>query len=66
MFERLLCPKADVKLYRNGMISRAAFGHKQWDGLLLNLTASQCARLDCVFVKRIITVTGREGVRYEA
>ena len=26
-------------------------GQKQWDGLLLNLTASQCARLDCVFVE---------------
>ena len=29
MFERLLCPKADVKLYRNGMISGAAFGQER-------------------------------------
>jgi len=30
---------------------QAAIGQKQWDGLLLNLKASQCARLNFVFVK---------------
>jgi hypothetical protein len=44
-FEWLLFPIAAVQTRQIWGFSGAANGQKQWDGLLLNFTASQCARL---------------------
>ena len=43
-------------------IRAGTFGQKQWDGLLLNLIGiAMCQTEEAYF-----SVTGREGVRYEA
>ena len=64
--ECLLSPRAVIHIIRKQGNRGSAIGQKQWDGLLLTLRHRNVPDWIVYSLKRKISVTGREGVRYEA